>query len=94
MPCLDAGRYEDSLDALLGAVNLGLDTPEAHAALAIALDRNGKKDEANTEYQQALNIDSRYGDTEFLATQPMWTSAIVQEADTILRQTSLIVLLK
>jgi tetratricopeptide (TPR) repeat protein len=83
---LDAGRYEDSLDALLGAVNLGLDTPEAHAGLAIALDRNGKKDEADTEYQQAITSDSHYGDTEFLAAQPMWTSAIVQGAETILRR--------
>ncbi len=81
---LDAGRYEDALDALLGAVNLGLDTPEAHAGLAIALDRNGKKDEADMEYQQALDQDSHYGDPEFLATQPMWASAVIQQAGIIL----------
>jgi tetratricopeptide (TPR) repeat protein len=82
----DAGRYEDARDALLGAVNSGLDTAEAHAVLALAFDANLQRQEAEQEYRHALELDPRYSQTQFLAEQPLWSQVAVTRASTILRR--------
>jgi tetratricopeptide (TPR) repeat protein len=85
----DAGRYEDARDALLGAVNSGLDTAEAHAVLALAFDANLQRQEAEQEYRRALELDPRYGRTQFLAQQPLWSQLAVTRASAILRRLDL-----
>lgn len=82
----DAGRYQDSLEALSGAVNGGLDTAEAHAALALALDTNLQRDEADQEYRHALDLDPRFGDRTFLKEQPLWSQSAVSRAMSIVRR--------
>lgn len=82
----DAGRYQDSLEALSGAVNGGLDTAEAHAALALALDANLQRDEAEQEYQHALNLDPRFDDRTFLKEQPLWSQGAISRAMSIVRR--------
>lgn len=82
----DAGRYEEALDAMLAAVNAGLDTAEGYAGLALALDANIRRDEAEQQYAHALEIDNRYGKAAFLAEQPLWSQAAVSRAVTILRR--------
>ncbi len=82
----DAGRYEEALDAMLAAVNAGLDTAEGYAGLALALDANIRRDEAEQQYAHALEIDGRYGKANFLAEQPLWSQAAVTRAVTILRR--------
>ncbi len=82
----DAGRYEEALDAMLAAVNAGLNTAEGYAGLALALDANIRRDEAEQQYAHALEIDSRYGKAAFLAEQPLWSQAAVSRAVTILRR--------
>lgn len=82
----DAGRYEDARDALLGAVNSGLDTAEAHAALALTLDASLQRQEAEQEYRRALELDPQYGQAQFLASQPLWSQMAVTRASAILRR--------
>jgi tetratricopeptide (TPR) repeat protein len=82
----EIGRHEDALDALLGAVNGGLDTAEAHAALALALDANLRRAEAEQEFQRAIDLDSNYADLDFLAKQPLWSESAVSRALVILRR--------
>ncbi len=82
----DTGRYEDALDAMLAAVNAGLDTAEAHAGLSLALDANIRRDEAEQQYQRALELDDGFGKVDFLAEQPLWSQAAITRAVTILRR--------
>lgn len=82
----DAGRYKESLEALSGAVNGGFDTAEAHAALALALDTNLQRDEAEQEYQHALDLDPRFGDRVFLKEQPLWSQSAISRAMSIVRR--------
>jgi tetratricopeptide (TPR) repeat protein len=86
---LEAGRYEDALEALLGAVNQGIDTPESHAVLAVALDANRRREDADASFRRALDLDPRYADPEYLATQPMWSRASVQRAAAIVDRLSI-----
>lgn len=83
---LDVGRFEDALTALVGAMNAGIDTPEAYAALALALDANFERDEADVAYERAIELDARYGDLEFLQDQPLWSQASINRARTIIRR--------
>jgi tetratricopeptide (TPR) repeat protein len=82
----DAGRYEDSLDAALGAVNGGLDTAEAHALLALALDTNLQRDEAGQEYQKALDLEPNFSDRDFLKDLPLWSDSAIGRAMSIVRR--------
>jgi tetratricopeptide (TPR) repeat protein len=81
---LDVGRYGDALDPLVGAMNAGIDTPEAYAVLAVALDANKRRTEAEDAYRRAIELDARYGDLEFLREQPLWSQASINRARTIL----------
>jgi Tfp pilus assembly protein PilF len=83
---IDTNQKKDALNALLGAVNGGLDTAEAHAGLALALDMNYRIDEADQEYQHALSLDPRFGDRKYLAGQPLWASATIGRAMAIARR--------
>ena len=80
---LDQGRFEEALVVLREAAD-GLDTPEAHAALAVALDANLERAEAERAYMEALDGDARYGDPDYLREQPFWTELVVARAETIL----------
>lgn len=82
----DAKRYDDALEALLGAVNEGMDTADAHAILGVALDANHREDEADSEYQRAIDLDSQYTDTDFLNEQPLWSAASIQRAGRIIKR--------
>jgi tetratricopeptide (TPR) repeat protein len=82
----EVGLYKEALDALLGAVNGGLDTAEAHAALSLALDANLQRAEAEQEYRRAIELDPSYGDIDFLVEQPLWSETAVARAQTILRR--------
>ncbi|GAB4469044.1 MAG: hypothetical protein Kow00124_03900 [Anaerolineae bacterium] len=82
----DAGRFEDALNLFYAAINQGLDTAETNAALALALDATVRRSEAERAYRRALEMDSRYGNTEYLAGQPLWTQLAVARAVTILRR--------
>jgi tetratricopeptide (TPR) repeat protein len=83
---LDVNQKKGALDALLGAVNGGLNTAESHAALALALDINFRESEANQEYQQAVALDPRYADRKFLSNQPLWTSITIGRARAIAKR--------
>lgn len=85
---LDAGRYEDALEALLGAIDQGIDTPEAHAVLAVALDANLRREEADREYQHAMNLDAHFGEADYLAEQVLWSRSTIQRAQTIIERLS------
>jgi Flp pilus assembly protein TadD len=80
----DTGQYGDSVDVLLGAINGGIDTAEARARLAIALDATHREEDADAAYLRALELDSRYGDVEFLAEQPLWSRAAIRRAEIVL----------
>ncbi len=82
----DAGRFEDALNLFYAAINERLDTAETNAALALALDATVHRSEAEQAYRRALELDSRYGDVEFLGEQPLWTQLSVTRAVTILRR--------
>jgi tetratricopeptide (TPR) repeat protein len=83
---LDTNQKKDALNVLMGAVNGGLDTAEAHAGLSLALDMNFRTDDANTEYQRALALDPNFGDRKFLADQPLWTSITIGRAMSIVKR--------
>lgn len=83
---LDVGRFADALVALTGAMNAGIDTPEAYAALALALDANYERDEADLAYARAIELDARYGDLQFLQDQPLWSQASINRARTIIQR--------
>jgi tetratricopeptide (TPR) repeat protein len=83
---IDADREEDALNVLLSAVNDGLDTPEAHAGLSLALDMNLRRSEAEAEYQKALDLDKSFGDEDFLAQQVLWSQRSITRARTILNR--------
>lgn len=82
----DAGRYQDAMEALSGAVNGGLDTAEAHAALALALDATLRRDEAEQQYQHALDLDPRFDDRTFLVELPLWSQSAISRAMSIVRR--------
>jgi hypothetical protein len=67
-------------------VNGGLDTAEAHAALAVALDMNNQGDDAELEYRHALSLDARFNDRKFLSEQPLWSSVSVGRAMALIKR--------
>jgi tetratricopeptide (TPR) repeat protein len=83
---LDTNQKTKALDALMGAVNGGLNTAESHAALALALDMNTRTSEANQEYKRALELDPRFSDRKYLAGQPLWTTITIGRAMAIIRR--------
>jgi len=79
----DGGHEDQSLAMFQQAVDAGLDTAEAHAGLAIALDANLKRSEANAEYQKAIALDKQFADRDFLQSQPLWSSGAIGRAMSI-----------
>lgn len=86
----DTASYAESLMAFTQAVDGGLNTAEAHAGLAIALDANLQRDEAEQEYQRALDLDPQFADPAFLSEQILWSQGAVTRAVTILRRMGLV----
>jgi tetratricopeptide (TPR) repeat protein len=82
----NTGHYEDALTIMTEAVQGGLDTAEGYAGLALALDANIQRSEAEQQYAKALQLDKRYGDANFLGEQPLWSRSAVTRAVTILRR--------
>jgi tetratricopeptide (TPR) repeat protein len=86
---LDAGQYEDARIAFNAAIDEGLDTAEVNAGLALTLDAAIRREEAEQQYQRALELDPNYGYVEFLQEQPLWSELSINRAITILRRLGL-----
>ncbi|MBN1427470.1 MAG: tetratricopeptide repeat protein [Anaerolineae bacterium] len=82
----EAGRYDDALEAASGAVNGGLDTAEAHALLALTLDTNLQRSEAEQEYQKAIGMEPDFEDRDFLKELPLWSDSAISRAMSIMRR--------
>lgn len=82
----DEGRYLEANEAFTTAIEGGLDTAELQAALALTLDAMLRRSDAERQYEQALSMDARFGEAEFLQEQPLWSSLAVTRAVTILRR--------
>jgi len=80
----EIGRYEDALDVLLGAVDEGYGTAQAHAALALALDATRHPAEAEQQLQKALALDGQLKEPDYLLEQPLWSELMVSRAEVIL----------
>jgi tetratricopeptide (TPR) repeat protein len=80
----EIGRYEDALDVLLGAVDGGYETAQAHAALALALDATRHPAEAEQQLQKALALDGRFKEPDYLLEQPLWSELMVSRVEVIL----------
>lgn len=80
----DDQRFDDSLEAVQAAVNGGLDTADAYAMLALALDANLLRDEAEQAYRRALDLDDQYADLAYVRDLPLWSESMVARAQTIL----------
>lgn len=82
----DEGRYAEANQAFSNAIDRGLDTAELQAALALTLDAMLHRSDAERQYEQALLMDARFGEEEFLEEQPLWSNLAVTRAVTILRR--------
>jgi tetratricopeptide (TPR) repeat protein len=82
----DRGFYDKALAAFSGATNGGIDTAEMHAAMAIGLDANLHRDEAELEYQKALDLDPKLSDEKYLASLPLWSPSAIRRARSILKR--------
>jgi tetratricopeptide (TPR) repeat protein len=80
----DDQRFDDSLEAIQAAVNGGLDEADAYAMLALALDSNLLRDEAEQAYRRALDLDDQYADLAYVRDLPLWSESMVARAQTIL----------
>ena len=86
----DAGLWEDALEASLGAVEGGLDTADALARLALALDANVRRvAEAEEAYLRAIELDAGYTDWTYIAELPLWSGTAVTRARTIISRLDL-----
>ncbi len=81
----DSGYSADSLEILFAAVN-ALDNAEVNAALALSLDANVRRDEADQAYQRAIDLDERFSDPEYLRTLTLWNELSIARAQNILRR--------
>ncbi|MBN1312020.1 MAG: tetratricopeptide repeat protein [Anaerolineae bacterium] len=82
----EAGRFEDALEAASGAVNGGLDTAEAHALLALTLDTDLQREEAEQEYQKAIDLEPGFEERDFLEELPLWSDSAITRAMSITRR--------
>jgi tetratricopeptide (TPR) repeat protein len=82
----DTYRFEEALEAFEKAIAGGIDSPEAQIALAVALDANLKREEAEETLQRALEAEPRYENLSLLADQPPWSDNAIQRARTILER--------
>ncbi|NDJ33255.1 MAG: tetratricopeptide repeat protein [Chloroflexi bacterium] len=80
----DLGQYADALEAATGAVNGDLEEGDTYALLAICLDANFLRDEAERAYQEAIRRDEVFADPDALVDRPLWTIGSVSRARTIL----------
>nr|MBN1228699.1 tetratricopeptide repeat protein [Anaerolineae bacterium] len=77
-------RFGDALAAFLTAVNLGPATADLYAGLAVVLEIIGETGRAELAYQEALALDSRYRDVDFINTLSLWPEAASEQAESIL----------
>ncbi len=82
----DAGLEDKSLDAFQQALAAELNTAEAHAGLAIALDANVQRKAAEAEYKKALALDNHFADRDFLKKQPLWSPGAISRAMSIVNR--------
>lgn len=80
-------RYDEAIDHAVLATELEPDNPHPWVALAIAHESSTNHSEAVQAYQQALNLDSRYGSQAHLAhlEQAGFSSDQIQLTEAILR---------
>ncbi len=79
----DAGDYDDAFDLFSLAANMGYDTAEVNAGLAIATDANLRRDEAEDLLAHAIELDPRYADPGTLRDDPLWTWVSLARLDSI-----------
>ena len=79
--------HEWAIAAAERAMALEPDNPHPVVALAIAYWRQGARDQALTTYQEAITMDARYGNAQFLTylDQSGFSDEQIQEAQDILR---------
>lgn len=61
----NAGRYQDALPFLRQALKQNGASPEAHAALGVALAAGGQMEEAKKEMKRALSLNPKLGDAYY-----------------------------
>lgn len=82
---LDSGYTGDALEILITAVN-AVDTAEVNATLALALDANVRREEADQAFLRAIELDERFTDSDYLQTLTLWNQSSVIRAMSILRR--------
>jgi tetratricopeptide (TPR) repeat protein len=69
----DAGRFEESISALVRASELNPNEADVYAGLAISYEAMGLSDYAEEAFRKAVSLDKRYADYDSLVQTLFWT---------------------
>jgi tetratricopeptide (TPR) repeat protein len=82
----ELGQYEEAAGALKYVVANRPGEAEAYAGLALALDAQIRRDEADETLRRALELDPRMGDLDYLRDELNWSLQARNRLETILRR--------